>query len=997
MELLVLRVQAHPVKRFPMGSIGAWNIRGLNHSLKQKEVRQVINENHLQVCAILETHVDVSNVPDVCRKVCSNWQWHSNANSCVGGTRIMVGWDDQKVDVMILAQTNQVIHTQIIFKLDKKSFFCSFVYAENHYRGRRMLWDDLRGHHSFMRSKPWVLMGDFNATLAFDDTYTGSSMTNIGMREFKDCVNEIDVFDINNSGFHYTWTNKQKSGKNIFRKLDRVLGNVHFTDVFPNAGARFMPFKISDHTPCVLILPNVQREKAKPFKFVNLIADKRGFLEAVKQGWETECSGHTMYKVVSKLKALKRPLRKLLYSLGNLHDKVVVMRKRLEECQLELVTSPGNDDLLLKHENVLQLYKEAVRDEAAFLQQKSKVDWLSLGDSNTKYFHNIVKTKNHRSRIFTISNAAGQFFEGSDVPKALVDHYMKFFGTTAETRIQPAPDLFVRKLSVGKAELMVRNDEEIKNVMFSIAGNKAPGPDGYTSVFFKKSWHIVGEEVCKAVREFFINGRLLQELNHTVISLIPKVPTPALITDFRPISCCNTIYKCISKIISNRIKDGLGDIVSINQSAFVPSRRISDNILLTQELMHNYHRKIGPPRCAFKVDIQKAYDTVEWKFLEEALVGFGFHAKMVKWVMACVSSTSFSIAINGNMHGYFKGRRGLRQGDPMSPYLFTLVMEVLTLVLQKQVVESVEFRFHAKCEKQRIINLCFADDLFLFTRGDPKSARAIMESLDKFKDMSGLVPSLPKSTVFFGNVSDSVKARILAIMPFEEGVLPVKYLGVPLISSRLYYKDCKVLVDRMEARITDWKNKSLSFAGRLQLIRSVLSSLHVYWASVFILPKRIINDLEDRMRRFLWAQGNGIKGKAKVKWKTVCLPKSEGGLGIRRIGDMNKALMVAHIWSLLVNRESLWVKWIHAYRIRDRNFWDVPVRNNITWSWRKMLGLRQSIRNNLWVDIGDGVNTSVWFDKWEAMCPLGDFISPRTIANAGLHMNSCVADCRSRI
>ncbi|KAJ0879197.1 putative reverse transcriptase zinc-binding domain-containing protein [Helianthus annuus] len=209
-------------------------------------------------------------------------------------------------------------------------------------------------------------------------------------------------------------------------------------------------------------------------------------------------------------------------------------------------------------------------------------------------------------------------------------------------------------------------------------------------------------------------------------------------------------------------------------------------------------------------------------------------------------------------------------------------------------------------------------------------------------------------------------------MSFEEGVLPVKYLGVPLISSRLYYKDCKVLVDRMEARITDWKNKSLSFAGRLQLIRSVLSSLHVYWASVFILPKRIINDLEERMRRFLWAQGNGIKGKAKVNWKMVCLPRTEGGLGIRRIGDMNKALMVAHIWSLLSNRESLWVKWIHAYRIRERNFWDVPVKNNITWSWRKMLGLRQSIRNNIWVNIRDGVNTSVWFDKWEAMCPLAD-------------------------
>ncbi|GJW46020.1 putative reverse transcriptase domain, reverse transcriptase zinc-binding domain protein, partial [Tanacetum coccineum] len=113
------------------------------------------------------------------------------------------------------------------------------------------------------------------------------------------------------------------------------------------------------------------------------------------------------------------------------------------------------------------------------------------------------------------------------------------------------------------------------------------------------------------------------------------------------------IYKCISKIIANRVKEGLGDIVSINQSAFVPGRRISDNILLTQELMRNYHRRSGPSRCAFKVDIQKAYDTVDWKFLKTILVGFGFHPKMVQWIMVCVSGASYSISVNGNVHGWF--------------------------------------------------------------------------------------------------------------------------------------------------------------------------------------------------------------------------------------------------------------------------------------------------------------------------------------------------------
>ncbi|KAJ0540263.1 putative RNA-directed DNA polymerase [Helianthus annuus] len=492
---------------------------------------------------------------------------------------------------------------------------------------------------------------------------------------------------------------------------------------------------------------------------------------------------------------------------------------------------------------------------------------------------------------------------------------------------------------------------------------------------------------------FFSNGELLQQLNHTIISLIPKVSTPALITDYRPISCCNnTLYKCITKIITNRIKEGLCGIVSINQSAFVPGRKIQDNILLTQELMHNYHRNVGSPRCAFKIDIQKAYDTVDWNFLRHTLMGFRFDRQMVKWIMACVSSPSFSLAINGNLFGYFKGKRGLRQGDPMSPYLFTLVMEVLTLILQKQISLSSEFRFHSKCEAQRIINICFADDLFLFARGDHGSAKVILEAINGFKNMSGLVPSMSKSTVFFANVPNSVKQQIRNTMPFEEGQLPVRYLGVPLISSRLSYKDCVRLVENMEKRISDWKSKCLSFGGRLQLIRLVLSSIHIYWAGVFILPKHIICQLESMMRRFLWAQGKDIKGKAKVSWDKVSLPKKEGGLGIRSIEDMNNALMVSHVWSLLTMRESLWVKWIHSYRIRDRNFWDIPLRGNVSWTWRKLLNLRPIIQQFVWVKLGDGTRTSLWFDKWDVICPLSSFITPRAIANAGFNLNMKVAD-----
>ncbi|GJY87437.1 putative RNA-directed DNA polymerase, partial [Tanacetum coccineum] len=434
----------------------------------------------------------------------------------------------------------------------------------------------------------------------------------------------------------------------------------------------------------------------------------------------------------------------------------------------------------------------------------------------------------------------------------------EFIGQAGNSSSLNSHNLFHNKLSNEHAARMVRqvSSSEVKSAIFSMGNDKSPGPDGYTSAFFKEAWDVVGDDVVSAVQEFFVNGILLKELNHTIIALIPKISTPVRITDYRPISCCNVLFKCISKIISNRIKEGLNDLVSSNQSAFVPGRRISDSILLTQELMHNYHLDRGPPRCAFKIEIQKAYDTVDWGFLKDVLVGFGFHSKMVAWIKECVSSTSFSLSINGVLHGVY---------------------------------ESEEFVYHHRCSKLNIVNLCFADDLFLFSHGDVNSAHVIKDSLDEFKTTSGLVPSLPKSTAYFCNVLNHVKLSIINVMPFIEGTLPVKHLGVPLISTRLVYRDCKELHEKVQNIIADWKNKFLSFAGKLQLVQSVASSMHVYWASCFILPSRIILDIEQLMQGFLWCQGEMRKGKAKVSWESVCLPMNEGGLGIRMLDTFNVA------------------------------------------------------------------------------------------------------------
>ncbi|GJR80252.1 putative RNA-directed DNA polymerase [Tanacetum coccineum] len=864
----------------------------------------MIYDNKLSICAILESHVQNSNLVKLCSCVFNHWDWTSNGSLCSKGTRIILGWNKHDVDVVVISQSDQVIHTRIWLKLEKKELFCSFVYGHNRYIQRRELWDNLGTHNYYIRSRPWCLLGDFNAALFGNDSTASSSNMDIAMREFKECVDAIDIMDIPCSGLHFTWTQKPRGFDGLLKKIDRVLGNMSFFDCFVGAHAIFQPYRTSDHAPAVLVIPTDIKKPPKPFKFFNILTQHGKFKEVVSEGWLLEVSGFHMFKLTKKLKNLKKPFRKLLHDHGNIHENVTKLRAELDKVQADLDLDPFNVELREEEVGYVQAYNQAIIIQERFLKQKAKILWLKEGDSNSAYFHKAVKGRMSRSRIDVVADSEGILYENDQVADAFVSHYNVFLGQEGMPSCFNYQGLFHKSLESDVAEDMIREvcAKEIKEAMFSMGNDKSPGPDGFTAAFFKESWDIVGNDVIKAIQEFFVNGKLLKELNHTIIALIPKVKSPTKVNDYRPISCCNVLFKCISKIIANRIKRSLKYLISSNQSAFVPGRSISDNILLTHELMHNYHLDRGVPRCAFKVDIQKAYDTVDWEFLKAALEGFGFHNTMIRWIMECVTTTSFSISINGSLYGHFKGKRGLRQGDPISPYLFTIVMEVLTLMLKRRVREVEGFTYHRYCSNMELINLCFADDLFLFAHGDTSSAKIIMDSLDEFKFASGLVPSIPKSKAYFCNVLNHVKLAILQVMPFEEGRLPVKYLGVPLVPSRLVFKDCKELIDKVISRTNDWKNKSLSIAGRLQLIQSVISSMHVFWASVFILPSRVLLDIEQIMRGFLWCQGSIRKGKAKVAWEVVCLPKGEGGLGIRRLDLFNKALMAAHVLNM---KESL--------------------------------------------------------------------------------------------
>ncbi|GJU01717.1 RNA-directed DNA polymerase, eukaryota, reverse transcriptase zinc-binding domain protein [Tanacetum coccineum] len=508
-------------------------------------------------------------------------------------------------------------------------------------------------------------------------------------------------------------------------------------------------------------------------------------------------------------------------------------------------------------------------------------------------FKDIVKkARRHKTRIETIYDENGEGFNEELVAEQFVKHFKNFLEQAKLVKhLNCVGDIIKTKLCLEEVEEMAVEvtDNEIKAVIFDIDSNKAPGPDGFSACFFKKTWDIIGKDVCNAVKDFFSNGKLLGEVNATLIALVPKCHVPLKVSEFRPIACCNVIYKCISKIITNRIKNGLTKIVSCNQSAFVPGRHIQDNILITQELLRGYNRKNRPKRCAMKIDIQKAYDTVNWDFLNETL----------------------------EVHGYFKGGRGLRQSDPMSPYLFTLVMEIFNLIMMKKIEEAQNFKYHFGCKEIKLTNICFADDLLVVCNGDKDSLEVVKSSLNEFSLVSELFPNLSKSTIYFGSINEKERSELLKICPREwYGKYP-SLRNIQCLAIIENKKDEVLWLNRNGVSMpysTKYEWKDLRGVWPVHELRQFIKLDKDYESMV-----EVVEYMEDQASKnkswrvlnrlilaattyYIWQERNGrvFKNKSRIEIELCCVIKEniKNKLMSLKVKRSREVVKIAEIWGL---------------------------------------------------------------------------------------------------
>lgn len=426
-------------------------------------------------------------------------------------------------------------------------------------------------------------------------------------------------------------------------------------------------------------------------------------------------------------------------------------------------------------------------EEEIYWKQKSRLTWLRSGDRNTRYFHAVTRGKRIRNTITSIQDSNGVIGKGQKEIATIAEDYFKNLFTSTHTDSNLYREVFrgfqTRVTNIMNQDLLrTVTEDEVRTAVFDIGSHRAPGPDGFSAIFYQQFWADIKTEIMEEVTSFFQGEGLDMLHNHTNLCLIPKVYPPTGMSEFRPIAFCNVSYKIISKILVNRLKPHLSGIITENQSAFIPGKFITDNVVVAHEIFHSLkaRKRQATSYMAVKTDITKAYDRLEWKFLEETMRHMGCDERWIRMIMTCISSVSNSVLINGSPEGFIRPERGIRQRDPLSPYLFILCAEVLSHLMNEAMANRSLLGIKVANQAPPVNHLLFADDSLFFSLANKKAAQKLKSIFKRYEEVSVQSINLNKSSILFGSKvqlhTKTLMRNILGI--HNEGGIG-KYLGLP--------------------------------------------------------------------------------------------------------------------------------------------------------------------------------------------------------------------------
>lgn len=578
------------------------------------------------------------------------------------------------------------------------------------------------------------------------------------------------------------------------------------------------------------------------------------------------------------------------------------------------------------------VYKLANVEEQRWLQ-RSRCQWLKEGDGNTRYFHMMASARAQKNAVTALEVEGRSITKQAEIKKAFFQHIKAQLGTNTQTapfeatRLYPTgPDL--SGLAVDFIE------EEVHSTIKGLATNRASGPDGLTNEFLQKYWAVMKVDIIHMFERLQEGNLDLKEVNCANVIMLRKSEMSFTVNDYRPISIINLIPKVLSKVLSNRLSGILPELISKNQTAFIQGRFIAENFIATRELLHHVSRSRRPTIFS-KIDFNKAFDSIEWGFLIEVMRARSFPVRWIGWIKTLLETASTRILINGEATDYFKQERGLRQGDPISPMLFILAINVLQQMV-RVLNENIKCPISEKV-KEALVGLQYADDTVFIANGDPSTLIGFKLLLRSFMAISGLKINFAKSSMVPFNMQQGQIRAVEAVLGCQRVSLPITYLGMPMTITAPKRADYLSLIEKLERRLHGWQTKLISRGGRLQLARSVLSALPIYYMTCFRLPQWVTKRIDALRRGFLWGKNQGTsKGLSLMNWDSVCMPKEYGGMGLLDIDMQNISLLLRWWWRPNTELTAMWtivIMQIKVTRVRGVNRWN----SGGSFFWKGML------------------------------------------------------------
>ncbi|KAG7559442.1 Endonuclease/exonuclease/phosphatase superfamily [Arabidopsis thaliana x Arabidopsis arenosa] len=831
-----------------------------------------------------------------------------------GGGGLALYWK-QEVEISILTSCQNFIDTQI--KYAGKLFFATFLYG-----------GPVRNEGTF-----------------------------VDIRSF---MAACDLYDLRHSGNFFSWRG-QRHEHLVHCRLDRAMSNSAWAEVYPFSHSEYLRFEGSDHRPLLTLLDLTKKKKKGIFRYDRRLKENEEVRNLIHEAWSLDDQEDVNEKITRCRRAI------IIWTKEkhqNSQKAIEENRQILEEAMAS--QNPDTNLILTTNHNLLLAYKA----EEDFWKQRSRQLWLASGDKNSGYFHAITRGRTTVNKFSVIEDNDGvPYHEEESILVVITDYFKNLFTSQEGERTNLIQEAIQPRISASINQFLISlpTDEEVQKACFSINADKAPGPDGFSASFFQSHWETVGPQVITEVKSFFTSDNLPAKINLTHIRLIPKIQSPQKLVDYRPIALCTVFYKIIAKLLAKRLQPVLQSLISENQSAFVPKRAITDNVLITHEVLHYLKTSKAKERCymAVKTDMSKAYDRIEWDFIKLVMERMGFHQKWVHWIMQCVSTVSYSILLNGSAQGSITPQRGIRQGDPLSPYLFILCSEVLSGLCSKAQTDGSLPGIRVALGSPRVNHLLFADDTMFFCRSDEQSCQVLLQILQRYESASGQMINKGKSAITFSaKTPENIKEKAHQTLGMQHVGGLGKYLGLPELFGRKKKDMFNLIIDRIRQRSLSWSSRFLSTAGKATMLKSVLAAMPTYTMSCFKIPGSLCKRIQSALTRFWWDSSADNRKMCWVSWMKLTQAKEAGGLGFRDIPSFNDALLAKVSWRILKNPSCLLAKILLGKYCKSSPFMDCVASGSASHGWKGICIGRDLLKVHLGKAIGSGSNTLLWYEPW---------------------------------